>query len=74
MQGKQRAPGLDWAGLLKRSFGLDVFACPGWGARRRVLAVLKGPGVKEELRPLALPTVPLPLAPARGRPEEVWLH
>src|SRR5687768_17118755 len=47
VQGKQRAARLDWAGWLKRSFGLDVLACPGCGARRRVLAVHKGPGVKE---------------------------
>ena len=59
---------------MKRSFGFDVFACPDCGARRRVLAVLKGPGVKEVLRHLGVPTVPLPLGPARGRPEEVWLH
>jgi len=24
---KERTPRLDWAGLLKRSFALDVFAC-----------------------------------------------
>ena len=65
---KQRAARLDQATLLKRSFDFDVFTCPGCGGRRRVLAVLKGPGVKEVLRHLGLPTVPLPLASARGPP------
>jgi hypothetical protein len=55
---KQRTPRVDWAGLLRRTFALDVFACPGCGARRRVLAVLKGPGVKEVWRHQGLPTVP----------------
>jgi hypothetical protein len=71
---KQRTPRLDWAGLLKRSFDFDVFRCPGCGGRRRVLAVLHGPGVKEVLRQLGLPAAALPLAPARRPPEGEWLH
>ena len=35
---KERTPRLDWAGLLKRTFALDVFACLRCGGRRRVLA------------------------------------
>jgi hypothetical protein len=65
---------LDQATLLKRSFDFDVFTCRGCGGRRRVLAVLRGPGVKEVLRHLGWPTVPLPLASARGRPQGEWLH
>jgi hypothetical protein len=35
---KERTPRLDWAGLLRRTFVLDIFACGGCGGRRRVLA------------------------------------
>jgi len=35
---KERMPRLDWAGLLRRTFAFDVFACAGCGGRRRVLA------------------------------------
>jgi hypothetical protein len=71
---KQRAARWDQATRLKRSFDFDVFTCPGCGGRRRGLAVLKGPGVKEVLRHLGWPTVPWPLASARGPPQGEWLH
>jgi hypothetical protein len=35
---KERTAGVDWAGLLRRSFVWDVFACGRCGGRRRVLA------------------------------------
>ncbi|WP_395856086.1 hypothetical protein [Cystobacter fuscus] len=35
---KERMPRLDWAGLLRRTFVLDVFASAGCGGWRRVLA------------------------------------
>ncbi|MFP2905110.1 transposase [Pyxidicoccus sp. 3LFB2] len=70
---KQRAARWDWASLLKRSFDFDVFTCPGCGGRRRVLAVLKGPGVQEVLRHLGWPTLPWPRASARGPPQGQWL-
>ncbi|WP_245682526.1 transposase [Archangium gephyra] len=38
---KERTPRVDWAGLLKRTFDLDVFTCPWCGGRRRVLAYVK---------------------------------
>jgi hypothetical protein len=38
---KQRTPRVDWAGLLKRTFDFDVFACARCGGR------LKGVGVRE---------------------------
>ena len=41
---KERTPRLDWAGLLKRTFALDVFACLRCGGR------LKGVGVREGSR------------------------
>ncbi|PTL80098.1 hypothetical protein DAT35_29165 [Vitiosangium sp. GDMCC 1.1324] len=40
---KQRTPRVEWAGLLRRTFALDVFACVRCGGRRRLLAyVLSG--------------------------------
>jgi hypothetical protein len=39
--GRRATPRLDWAGLLKRTFALDVFACLRCGGR------LKGVGVRE---------------------------
>ena len=71
---KPRTPRLEGATLLKRSFDFDVFRCPGCGGRRRVLAVLHGPGVKEVLRHVRLPAGALPLALARGPPEGAWVH
>jgi hypothetical protein len=35
---KERTPGMDWEGLLRRAFALDVFSCVRCGGRRRVLA------------------------------------
>jgi hypothetical protein len=35
---KERTPRLDWAGLLRRTFALDVVACLRCGGRRRCLA------------------------------------
>jgi len=37
---KECTPRLDWAGLLRRTFALDVWACVRCGDRRRVLAYL----------------------------------
>ncbi len=41
---KERTPRLDWAGLLRRRFALDVFACLRCGGR------LKGLGIREGSR------------------------
>ena len=41
---KERTPRVDWAGLLRRTFALNVFACSRCGGRRRVLAYLTAPG------------------------------
>ena len=65
---------LDWAGLLKRTFGLDVFVCPECGGRRRVLASLTSPAaVRGILQHLELPSTAPPLAPARGPPQLGWV-
>jgi hypothetical protein len=66
---------LTWAALLKRVFDADVFVCTACGGRRRVVAVLTGPGgVGSLLRHLGLPDVPLGVAPARGLAQEAWQH
>jgi hypothetical protein len=66
---KERTPRVDWAGLLKRTFHFDVFACIRCGGRRRVLAHLTAPGgVRAIWEHLGLPTLPGRLAPARGPP------
>ena len=41
-------PRLDWAGLLRRTFEFDVFACP-CGGRRRVLALITSPDVARKI-------------------------
>jgi Putative transposase/Transposase zinc-binding domain len=70
---QERTPRLDWAGLLRRSFALDVFACGRCGGRRRVLAYLTAPGgVRAILEHLGLPTLPGRVAPARGPPQNSW--
>ena len=52
---RQRAPRLDWAGLLRRTFALDVFACPRCSGKRRVLAhVLALPLYSPDLNPIEL--------------------
>ncbi|EPX64583.1 hypothetical protein D187_000005 [Cystobacter fuscus DSM 2262] len=33
---------MDWAGLLRRTFAVEVLACVRCGGRRRVLAYVKG--------------------------------
>ena len=41
---KERTPRLDWAGLLKRTFAFDVFACAGCGGRPKGAGVREGGG------------------------------
>ena len=70
---KEGTPRLDWAGLLRRTFALDVFACLRCGGRRRVLAYVKGAGgVRAIVEHLGLPTASAHLAPARGPPQSAW--
>jgi len=67
---KECTPRLDWAGLLRRTFALDVWACVRCGGRRRVLAYLTAPcGVSAILEHLGLPSGPAKLAPAQGPPQ-----
>jgi hypothetical protein len=70
---KERMPRLDWAGLLRRTFVLDVFACAGCGGRRRVLAYVTAPsGVRAIVEHLGLPSRPAKRAPAQGPPQQAW--
>ena len=65
-----RTPRLDWAGLLRRTFALDVFLCTRCGGRRRVLAYLTNPTVvRAILAHVGEPTHVAPLAAAQGPPE-----
>jgi Putative transposase len=66
------APRLDWARLMRRTFGFEVLACPSCGCRMRPLAVIDDPAlVTRILLHLGLPTEP----PARGPPREpTWIQ
>ena len=58
-------PRLDWAGLLRRTFALDVFTCAKCGGRRTVLALVTNRDTaREVLLALGLPHE----APATGPP------
>ena len=71
---RQRAPRRDWAGLLRRTFAIDVFSCPRCAGQRRVLASLtQGAVIRRILRHLQLPEQPPRLAPALGPPQQaLW--
>jgi hypothetical protein len=66
-----RRPHTPWADLLRRTFGIDILACPGCGGRLRFLATIEDPKtVKKILNHLGIPTeIPEPL-PARSPPWE----
>jgi len=70
---KERTARVDWAGLLRRTFAVEVLACVRCGGRRRVLAYVKqAGGVRAILEHLGLPTAGARLAPARGPPQAAW--
>jgi hypothetical protein len=52
---QERTPQLDWAGLLRRSFALDVFACVRCRGRLRVLAYLTVPSSAPPTLPRSSP-------------------
>jgi hypothetical protein len=57
---------IDWAVLMKRTFGLDVLRCPRCGARMRVLGTITQPdAIRRILLCLGLRAEPLARAPAR---------
>ncbi len=60
------SPYVDWAALLRRTFEVDVLACPKCNGRLRVLAVITGPQpVRQILEHLGQPAHATPLARAR---------
>jgi len=66
------SPRVDWASLLRRSFEVDVLACPGCSGRLRVLGeVTDPPMVRLVLDSLGMPTDAPRVARARGPTE--WL-
>jgi hypothetical protein len=71
--GRERRPPREearrWADLMRRTFGLDVLACPRCGGRFRLIALVEEAAVVERiLRHLHLPTgVPTP-RPGRAPP------
>jgi hypothetical protein len=61
-----RARYVDWATLMKTSFGFDVLTCPRCSRKLRVLATLVEPATEKKiLAHLGLPTEPPPRARAR---------
>ena len=58
---------IDWAVLMKRSWGLDVMKCSACGHRLRVLATITDPNVvRKILDHLHVRSKPLPRAPPRA--------
>ena len=69
---RSRAGAYQWAELMRRTFGVDVLACPRCGGRLRLVALIDQASVIQRiLRHLGLPTdVPEP-RPARPPPRAV---
>ena len=72
---RRRARGRLWAGLMQRTFGMDVLACSRCGGRLRLIALIEQAAVIQRiLRHLGLPdTVPTP-SPARAPPLPIRRH
>jgi hypothetical protein len=61
-----RARHVEWAVMMKRTFGLDVLRCPRCDRRMRVIATVTAPPtVRRILEHLGVRADPLPRAPAR---------
>jgi hypothetical protein len=64
-----------WADLMRRSFGLDVLACPRCGGRLRLIATILDPRVARRiLDHLGLRADPVQTEPARAPPDPVDAH
>ncbi len=67
---RRRQSRTDWATLMRRSFGMDVLACPKCGARMRVIAcVTKRSAVRAILESLGMADEAAGLGPARSPPD-----
>jgi hypothetical protein len=65
---------LPWAGLLKRSLGVDGLECPKCSAQMVLLALITAPStVAKILDHLRLPSIPPPVAPARLGDRQIHL-
>ena len=65
------SPRIDWATLLRRTFGFDALRCPGCSGRLRICATLTDPiPVRRILEHLGLRADPLEFAPARDPTDE----
>ena len=63
------ARGQCWAELMRRTFGVDVLACPRCGGRLRLIALIEETAAIERiLRHLGLPTTIPAARPARAPP------
>ena len=74
-QGGGRARNYPWAQLMARVFELDVLACPGCGARMRILAAINTPeAIRKILSCLGFPMRPPPVALAMpdGDAGDLW--
>ena len=61
-----RARYVEWAVLMKRTWGLAVLTCPRCGRKMRVLATIVDPSVvRKILEHIDVRSSPLPRAPAR---------
>ena len=66
VEAKVKRPRIDWATLLARTFGCDIWKCPCGGQRRIVAVVTNRHTAEQMLRNMGLlyPTPPLPVAQA----------
>jgi hypothetical protein len=70
---QKKRPRIDWATLLHRTWGCDVFKCA-CGGHRRVVALVTSPRAAEEmLRNMGLLHPRPPLPEARGPPQRELL-
>ena len=66
------ARGQCWAELMRRTFGVDVLACPRCGGRLRLIALIEeAAAIERILRHLGLPTTIRAARPARAPPVPV---
>jgi voltage-gated potassium channel Kch len=62
---------IEWAVMMKRTWGFDVLSCPTCARKMRVVATITQPDVvRKILVHLGVRSTPLPRAPARDPPLE----